>query len=102
MGKETNENLPIEERLSRIEGLLLSNKKVLTFDEVVAYTGFKASYLYKLTSSFSIPHSKPGGGKLFFDKEDLDKWLLANKCKTNSEIDQKASNHIAMKSKHLV
>lgn len=101
MGTEEKENLPIEERLNRIESLLLANKKVLTFDEVVSYTGFKPSYLYKLTSSFSIPHSKPGGGKLFFEKEELDEWLLANKCKTRSDIDQEASNFLTNKSKHI-
>jgi len=99
MGKEKNENLPIEERLSRIEGLLLSNKKVLTFDEVVAYTGFKASYLYKLTSSYTIPYSKPGGGKLFFEKEEIDAWLLANKCRTNSQIEKDASSYLSMHSR---
>ena len=97
MGSKQTESLPIEERLIRIESLLLSNKKVLTFDEVVTYTGFKPSYLYKLTSSFSIPHSKPGGGKLFFDKEELDSWLLANKVKTQSEIDREASNFLSNK-----
>ena len=97
MGSKQTESLPIEERLIRIESLLLSNKKVLTFDEVVTYTGFKPSYLYKLTSSFSIPHSKPGGGKLFFDKEELDSWLLANKIKTQSEIDREASNFLSNK-----
>lgn len=95
MGKEKNENLQIEERLNRIESLLLSNKKVLTFDEVVAYTGFKASYLYKLTSSFTIPHSKPGGGKLFFEKKDIDEWLLGNKCKTHDQVDKEASTYLA-------
>jgi|SRR5690554_5578235 len=95
MGKEKNENLQIEERLNRIESLLLSNKKVLTFDEVVAYTGFKASYLYKLTSSFTIPHSKPGGGKLFFEKNDIDEWLLGNKCKTHDQVDNEASTYLA-------
>lgn len=98
MGTKQTETLPIEERLIRIESLLLSSKKVLTFDEVVSYTGFKPSYLYKLTSSFSIPHSKPGGGKLFFDKDDIDDWLLANKVKTRSEIDQEASNILTNKS----
>jgi|SRR5690554_3436300 len=99
MGKETNENLPIEERLSRIEGLLLSNKKVLTFDEVVAYTGFKASYLYKLTSSYAIPYSKPGGGKLFFEKDEIDAWLLENKCRTNRQIEKDASSYLSMHSR---
>ena len=102
MGKEKNDNLLIEERLKRIEELLLSNKKVLTFDEVVTYTGFKASYLYKLTSTYAIPYSKPGGGKLFFEKDEIDSWLLENKCRTTRQIENDAINRIAIKSKHLI
>ena len=79
MGKETNENLPIEERLSRIEGLLLSNKKVLTFDEVVAYTGFKASYLISLLAATLFLTVLVA--ELFFEKDEIDAWLLENKCK---------------------
>ena len=55
------DNLKIEERLDRIERLIISNKKVLTFDEACDYTGLSRSYLYKLTSSGVIPHSKPNG-----------------------------------------
>lgn len=98
MSNEKNENTPIGEQLNRIESLLISTKKVLTFDDVVAYTGFKPSYLYKLTSSFTIPHSKPGGGKLFFEKEDVDNWLLANKRKTHDQIDQEASTYLTRNS----
>ena len=73
----------------------------MTFDDLVAYTGFKPSYIYKLTSSFSIPHSKPGGGKLFFDKEEIDAWLLhSNKIKTKEQIDQEASDYV-LKRKQL-
>ncbi|MCW3805747.1 helix-turn-helix transcriptional regulator [Plebeiibacterium marinum] len=85
----------INDRLTKIEKLLLSQKKSLTFNEVVEYTGFKPSYLYKLTSSYSIPYSKPGGGKLFFDKDEIDRWLLeTNRILTESDLDQEASNFL--------
>lgn len=56
----------------------LGTKEVLTFKEACIYTGMKKSYMYKLTSSGKIPHSKPQGGKLYFSRSELEKWLLQN------------------------
>jgi excisionase family DNA binding protein len=92
--KESN----IGERLDRIERLIISNKKVLTFDETCEYTGISRSYLYKLTSSGVIPYSKPNGKVIFFDKEKLNKWLLKNAHKSADEIEEEALNYI-MKNK---
>jgi excisionase family DNA binding protein len=66
----------ILERLVRLEKLLIGNKEVLTFDEASDYTGISRSYLYKLTASKKIPHSKPNGKMVFFDKKKLVDWLL--------------------------
>lgn len=70
--------IALEERLEHIEKLLLTNKKVLSFDEACDYTGISRSYMYKLTSSGKIPHSKPGGKLIFFNRDRLEVWLLAN------------------------
>ena len=88
------DNLKIDERLSRIEKLLLGSKKVLSFDEACDYTGFSRSYMYKLTSSNSIPYSKPNGKIIFFEKEKLDQWLLQNGRKSELEIEKEASKYI--------
>lgn len=83
----------INSRLQNIENLLIGAKKVLTFEETVAYTGLSKSYLYKLTSTGQIPHSKPNGKQLYFDKSELDDWLLQNKVKQASSIEQEAINY---------
>lgn len=88
-----NYNIQLDQRLDRIEKLLLSNKTVLTFDEASEYTGLSKSYIYKLTSSQRIPHSKPNGKIIFFNKEKLDNWLLNNEKKTDNEIDNKALSY---------
>ncbi len=88
------DNLKIEERLDRIERLIIANKKVLTFDEACDYTGLSRSYLYKLTSSGVIPHSKPNGKVIFFDKEKLNKWLLKNARKSAGEIKEEALSYV--------
>lgn len=74
----------LQKELQEIKDLLLSRKKVFTLDEVVKYTGYKKSYIYKLTSKNQIPYSRPSGGAIFFDKEDIDNWLLQNKQWTQS------------------
>ncbi|MEQ8241233.1 MAG: helix-turn-helix domain-containing protein [Cyclobacteriaceae bacterium] len=80
----------METALERIENALNSikfnTKKVLNLDEAAEYTGFSKSTLYKLISNESIPCSRPGGKKIFFDKEELDAWLLSKKGKTQNQI----------------
>lgn len=83
----------LDERLSRIEKLLIGTKKVLTFAEVVEYTGLSSSYLYKLTASATIPHSKPNGKVLYFDKDLIDNWLLSNHITTQDELAEKANRY---------
>jgi len=80
----------ILERLDRLEKLLVGSKEVLTFDEASDYTGISRSYLYKLTSSGRIPHSKPNGKMLFFEKSKLVEWLLQNSRKSRNEIEESA------------
>ncbi|MDF4221074.1 helix-turn-helix domain-containing protein [Maribacter sp. M208] len=87
-------DLELAQRLDRIERLLATQKKVLNFDEVCDYTGISKSYLYKLTSHNKIPFSKPNGKVIFFEKEELDKWLLLNRQKTIKEIEDEASNYM--------
>lgn len=77
----------ISERFSRLESLLLLQKKKLTLKEAALYTGYKESYLYKLTASKKIPHSKPSGGAIFFDREELEHWLGKNSVKTAENIE---------------
>ncbi|MBO6573344.1 MAG: helix-turn-helix domain-containing protein [Balneola sp.] len=84
----------LDERLSRIENMLLSQKTVLNFDETAVYTGLSKSHLYKLTSTGGIPCYKPTGKKLYFDKEELDEWMLRNKKLSQDEIDDKAENFL--------
>jgi excisionase family DNA binding protein len=54
----------------------LSTKKLLNIDEVVNLTGYRKSYLYRLTAGGKLPCTKPGGGRLFFETEKLEQWLL--------------------------
>lgn len=82
-------NLLILERLDRLERLMIANKEVLTFEETCDYTGISRSYLYKLTAGGNIPHSKPNGKMIFFERKKLNEWLLQNSRVSQDEINEK-------------
>ena len=81
------------ERLERIEKGVMLQKNVLTFEEAVMFTGLAKSYLYKLTASGKIPYYKPGGKLIYFDRSELERWMLRNPVKTADEIEQQAVNY---------
>lgn len=89
----------IDERLTNIENLLLSQKTVLNLDEVAEFTGLSKSHLYKLTSKGKIPHYKPNGKYIFFERTQIEKWLLSNRVKTTDEIDAEASAYVTLNNK---
>ncbi len=65
-------------------------KNVLTLEEALEYTGYSRSYLYKLTAARKIPYYKPNGKRLFFNREELERWLQQNRITPESELDEKA------------
>ena len=81
----------IKKELQVIKELLANNKKkVLNLNELADYIGFSKSYVYKLTSQNLIPHSKPNGKAVFFDRDEIDKWLLNNSTITHQQARRKA------------
>ena len=89
----------LEERLRNIETLLLSQKTVLNFDEAASYTGLSKSYLYKLTSTAQIPHFKPLGKYIYFNKAEVDAWLQRNPSRplNNADLEEQAATYITLK-----
>ena len=75
--------------------------KVLSFDEASKFLNLSKSYLYKLTSGNLIPHYKPQGKMLYFEKAELEAWLRQNPIKTSAQIAQEAQKYI-MGSKPLM
>lgn len=90
MMKEFQKSLDAIQRM-----LFKRDKKALTLEEVAIYTGLSQSYIYKLTSNNEIPFYKPRAKMVYFDREEIDTWLLQNKVKTNKEIEEEANRHLA-------
>jgi len=75
---------------AEVRELKLASKEVLTFKEAVAYTGYTKSYIYRLVSNKIIPHSKPNGKTLFFERKELERWLMSKRYSSINENQEKA------------
>lgn len=69
-------------------------KPVLNFEEACDYLSISASHLYKLTAQKDIPHYCPQGKKIYFDREEIEGWLLRNKQSSHDEIEQAARDYV--------
>lgn len=82
------------DRIDILTSAVLSNKQTLSIDEAAAYTGLSISYIYKLTSTQEIPHYKPRGKMIYFDRSELEEWLRQGKVSSHQEIERKAISHV--------
>ena len=84
----------LEMRVEELEQMLFLTKNVLSFDEASKFLNLSKSYLYKLTSGNLIPHYKPQGKMLYFEKVELEAWLRQNPIKIQAQIEQEAQKYI--------
>lgn len=76
---------------------IFCTKEVLTSDEAAKYMGVSKSYLYKLTMRQQIPHYKPMGKMVYFNRLELEQWLQSNRVSTATEISQQAAAYCMKK-----
>ena len=75
------------DKLETIErNSLLAAKNVLNLNEACFLTGLSRGYLYHLTSDRKIPFYKQGK-YLYFDRGEIEKWMLQNRIKTKKEME---------------
>lgn len=84
----------INERLKSIEETLYTTKDILNMKEVCQYLDISQSLLYKLTCSCEIPHFKPRGKMIFFEKKELIEWIKKSNL-LSSEITKGSSKTIS-------
>ena len=91
----------IIQKLDSIERMLteqnMLQKEVLTFNEAAIYLEVSHSHLYKMTSTGTVPCYKPNGKKIYFNRKELDSWLLSNRQSSQEEIEQQAANYLIKK-----
>lgn len=82
---KTVEPKAINERFKLIEETLYSTKDILNMKEVGQYLDISQSLLYKLTCNGEIPHFKPRGKMIFFEKKVLVEWIKQNPSYVSKE-----------------
>ena len=70
--------------------VLISQKEVLSASEAATYMNVSLSHLYKLTAERKVPHFKPMGKMVYFNRLELESWLLSNRVATDAELEQQA------------
>lgn len=78
---------------------LLAAKNVLTLEDVSLLTGLSKSHLYKLTCNHQIPHYKPNGKQLYFERAEIEAWMKQGKVSTIDESEQMAALYLAKTSR---
>lgn len=68
----------------------MESKNVLTFSEACEFCGLSKSYMYRLTSTRQIPHFKPRQKLVYFERVELENWLLQNRVTTIAESEANA------------
>lgn len=88
----------VEEILTRTgSGQSAAPKEVLTLEEASEFLGLSKSQIYKLTGSASIPHYKPNGKYIYFDRAELIEWVKHNPVRTKKEHELDAVRYVASK-----
>lgn len=89
-------NEEIKQQLDRIErNSLLAAKKVLRIEDVALLTGFTKSRIYAMTCTGEMPHYKPTGKTVFFDRDEVEAWLTKKSARiaTREEVAQKVTGY---------
>lgn len=96
----------IIEKLNNIENLLLeitdknttghsssSSDELMNVKRVAEYLSISVSTIYRLTFTMEIPCTKRGK-RLYFRKEEINKWLAEGRRKTRAEIEAEANDYL--------
>jgi excisionase family DNA binding protein len=71
-------------------------RKTMNVDEVAAFTGLTKNTIYIKTMRGLIPHYKRDK-RVFFDRDEVEAWLMENKRITSSEAEKQADKYLAQK-----
>lgn len=74
--------------------LVLTTQNVLNFEEACLLTGLSKNTMYHLTSERRIPHSKPFNKRIYFNRVELEEFLLRNPRTLVEDVEQEAINYV--------
>jgi excisionase family DNA binding protein len=70
--------------------MTISTLPFLTLSQACEILGYSKHYLYQLTSKRVIPYYKARGGKILFDKNEIEAWIRRGKIATADELEAQA------------
>lgn len=76
----------IQDLSNRVSVLERQNKNMLLIGDVAELTGLSKSTIYKLTCSNKIPHYKPNGKHIYFERIEIENWMKCNHIGCEIEI----------------
>lgn len=95
----------IQNELKEIKELLrkytIQQKEILTIEEASEFLGLSVSRLYKMTSNKEIPHYKPGGKKIYLNRNEIEGWILNSRVASIYEFDEKLDSYLSRTDKNL-
>ena len=95
----------IQKELQEIKELLkkqtIQQKEILTIAEASEFLELSASRLYKMTSNKEIPHYKPGGKKIYLNRNEIEGWILNSRVAPAYEFDEKLDNYLSRTDKNI-
>jgi excisionase family DNA binding protein len=95
----------IQKELQEIKELLkkqtIQQKEILTIEEASEFLGLSVSRLYKMTSNKEIPHYKPGGKKIYLNRNEIEGWILNSRVASVYEFDEKLDSYLSRTDKNL-
>tara|TARA_Y100000385_G_scaffold263883_1_gene296765 strand:+ start:440 stop:742 length:303 start_codon:yes stop_codon:yes gene_type:complete len=94
----------IQNELKEIKELLkkqtIQQKEILTIEEASEYLELSTSRLYKMTSNKEIPHYKPGGKKIYLNRQELEQWILNSRVASTNDIGDEMDNYLSRTDKN--
>lgn len=95
----------IQNELKEIKELLIKQsiqqKEILTIEEASEFLGLSTSRLYKMTSNKEIPHYKPGGKKIYLNRQELEQWILNSRVASTNDLDDELDSYLSRTNKNL-
>ena len=77
-----------------LQELMQQTKKVLTLPEAAKFLDFSEGYTYQLVSQGILSCYKPNGKKLYFNREELEKWVFSTKQQSQEEVRQSVEDYL--------
>jgi hypothetical protein len=54
-----------------------------------------------MTSNKEIPHYKPGGKKIYLNRQELEQWILNSRVASTNDLDEELDSYLSRTSKNL-